>query len=79
MGWQPRTQSLAIEQQLLSHWPHIGWLDLDSHGYVVIDVTPDRVRAQWWFVDGVLRSTDGESCAAEFAVERGRPNLVRIQ
>ncbi len=79
MGWQPRTQSLAVEQELLSRWPHIGWLDLDSHGYVVIDVTPDRVRAQWWVVEAVLRSTDGESCAAEFIAERGRPKLVRVQ
>jgi len=78
MGWQPRTQSLGIEQELLSGWPHIQWLDLDSHGYVVIEVTPDRVSAQWWFVDSVLESTDGEWRAAEFMAERGRPKLVRV-
>jgi len=37
MGWPPRTQSLAIEQELLSGWPHIQWLDLDSHGYALIE------------------------------------------
>ena len=79
MGWQPRTQSLAIEQELLSRWPHIQFLDLDSHGYVVVEVTPDRVTAQWWFVDGVLTPTGGESCAAEFMAERGRPQLVKVQ
>ncbi|MGI8711305.1 MAG: alkaline phosphatase D family protein [Acidimicrobiales bacterium] len=29
---------------------HVRWADVTERGYVVLDVTPDEVRAEWWFV-----------------------------
>ena len=77
MGWPPRTQSLAVEQAMLGALPHLRWVDLDSHGYVVVDVTPERVTAEWWQVDTVLERTTGEHLGASWTVERGRPRLLR--
>jgi alkaline phosphatase D len=77
-GWAPRTESLAIESRLLETWPHVRWLDLDSHGYVVVDVTPERVAAEWWFVDTLREPSSGERLGARWMMERGRPRLVEV-
>ncbi|MDP8954052.1 MAG: alkaline phosphatase D family protein [Actinomycetota bacterium] len=29
---------------------HVRWADVTERGYVVLDVTPDEVRSEWWFV-----------------------------
>ena len=75
-GWPARTTSLAIERELLGLWPHVRWCDLDSHGYVVVDVDRDRVIAEWWFVDTVLRRGGGQRVGGRWQVERGSPRLV---
>src|SRR5258705_72913 len=72
MHWPPRTQSVAVEQALLDALPHLRWVDLDSHGYVVIDVTRERVTAEWWFVDTVVQRAPGQRLGAAWTVERGR-------
>jgi phosphodiesterase/alkaline phosphatase D-like protein len=29
---------------------HVRWAEVTERGYVVVDVTPDEARAEWWFV-----------------------------
>jgi alkaline phosphatase D len=31
--------------------PHVTWADVTRRGFVVLDVTPDAVQAEWWFVN----------------------------
>ena len=71
-GWGYRTKSPAIERQLIDANPHVHWAEVDSHGYMLIDVTPDRVEAQWHFVDTPLRPSDGVRLGGAWAVRRGR-------
>lgn len=78
MKWSARTQSIPMEQQLLKLWPHIPWVDFDSHGYVVVQVRPDAVIAEWWAVDAVLSRAPGERRTAAFRVEHGRPALLPV-
>lgn len=78
MHWLPRSESLAIEQAMVQALPDVAWCDLDSNGYVVIDVTPERVEAEWWHVDTVLRPSQVETCSQRFRVERGAPRLVPV-
>ena len=70
-----RPQSEALATEALPHWL---WVDLDSHGYVVIDVTPERVTAEWWHSDTVLERTTKESAAASFFTEHGSRRLTRV-
>jgi alkaline phosphatase D len=77
MGWAPRTKSIAVEEALMEALPHLRWVDLDSHGYVLVDVTPERVKAEWWLVDTVLKRTNAEQLGASWTVEHGRPKLLR--
>ena len=76
MGWGLRTTSVDIERQIVDALPHWKWCELDSHGYTVIDVTPERLRADWWYVDSVLERHGNEVNGQSWMVERGRTRLV---
>jgi len=77
MGWPRRgEQSLAVERELMKALPHWKWCDLDDHGYVVVDVSPDRVVAEWWFVPTVLERAPGEESGARLMVEHGTRKIV---
>jgi alkaline phosphatase D len=77
MGWPRRDErSLAVEHELMKLLPHWKWCDLDDHGYVVVDVTPDRVVAEWWFVPTVLERVAGEESGARLMVRHGARQIV---
>lgn len=58
--------------------PHHRWFDLGHHGYVVVDVTPERLRADWWHVDSIRERGAAEHRAASFEVAAGTPCWVRV-
>jgi alkaline phosphatase D len=74
-----RTDSLDIERRIIEENPHIHWVELDSHGYVVLDVTSDRVRASWYFVDEIFRPSDGETFAESWEVGRGERRIRPVR
>jgi alkaline phosphatase D len=76
MGWAPRTESLPIEAAVLAGMPHFRYLDLDSHGYSIVDVDRERLRFEWWTVDGIEARSDGEQLSASMRVDHGVPRLV---
>lgn len=78
LGADPRTESLPIEQEVDKGNPHVRWVDLDSHGYVLVDVTPERLEAEWWFVETTQQRDDGEHRAAVWRVKAGEPRLVAV-
>ena len=67
---QRSDEILAAEDAFVATFDHIGWCEFASHGYVVIDVDPGRLRAEWWLVDGVLERLAGERLGAAFEVPR---------
>ena len=75
MKWPPRTQSVQYEQELQRCFPEIKCLDLDSHGYSIVDVMPDRIQVEWWNVDTVLRRSEREWRGAAFQVPAGTATL----
>lgn len=77
MGWARRTDSVALEEKIVEFLPHWRWCDLDSHGYVVIDVTAARLRAEWWHLDTVLERSPNEGLGSAWTVEPGSRRLVR--
>jgi alkaline phosphatase D len=60
MQTEPRTTSVDIERQVINENPHVRWAEFDSHGYLVVDVTADRVQADWYFVETLRRRSAGE-------------------
>jgi alkaline phosphatase D len=76
MGWGLRTTSLDVEKALLAGMPHIQYVDLDSHGYSVVDVNRVRVRCEWWTVEALETRAPGESMSAAMWVRHGTPRLI---
>jgi alkaline phosphatase D len=79
LGLEPRDERiLEGERAWTEAMDHVHWCEMSSHGYVVCDVDPERVRAEWWHVDGVLERTPGQRRAAAFEVRRGAPRLNAV-
>jgi alkaline phosphatase D len=76
MGWEPRTGSVSMERAWVDAVPYVKFADFDDHGYVIVDVTPERVRAEWWFVDAVREPTTGQHLGAAWEVHRGGSRLI---
>jgi alkaline phosphatase D len=56
--------------------PHLKFLDGDNRGYVLIDLSPKQIQADWYHVPTVLERSDVETRAASFVCERGSSRLV---
>jgi alkaline phosphatase D len=75
---EPRDETIvASEREFTDALDHVAWCEFSGHGYVVCDVDRERLRAEWWLVDGVLEPLPGESMAAAYEVRRGSPELAR--
>ncbi|WP_130178985.1 alkaline phosphatase [Cryobacterium sp. SO1] len=48
LGVPARTVSVAVEEAFKTANPHIKYLDFDSHGYSVLDITPAAVTMDWY-------------------------------
>jgi alkaline phosphatase D len=56
--------------------PHLKFLDGESRGYVLADITRAQLRAEWYFVPSVLERSAAETRAAAFVCERGSAHLA---
>ncbi|MBZ5735006.1 alkaline phosphatase D family protein [Nocardioides sp. TRM66260-LWL] len=56
-GTPPRTTSVAVETAIKAANRHIKYLDFDSHGFCVLDVTPERTQCDWYVIGD--RATKG--------------------
>ena len=56
--------------------PHMKYVDFNRRGYLLVDVTPARVLAEWWHIDRVDVPDGAQTLAVAFEVRRGAPHLV---
>jgi alkaline phosphatase D len=71
----PGASALA-RRIVLSQNAHLHLGNLDRHGYVVVDVSPERVQADWWHVDTTRRRDTAERWAGGWWLGDG---LLRLQ
>jgi alkaline phosphatase D len=43
--------AVAVEAVLRGADPDLAHVELSSHGYLLVDLDPERVQAEWWYVD----------------------------
>lgn len=60
-------------QALLSH---VEFVDFYYRGYVLLDITPQRLQAQWWVVDNVTSYSYASHCARAFDISTGSNRLT---
>jgi alkaline phosphatase D len=68
---QGRERAAALRVLL----PHLKFMDGESRGYVVLDVTPERVQTDYVFVPTVTERTDRETVATSLVTERGSAHI----
>ncbi len=56
--------------------PHLKYLEGERRGYVHVDITPERLQADWYHVPGVEERSERETKAASFVCERGTSRIV---
>jgi alkaline phosphatase D len=77
-GWARGTKSVPLQEGYVRAVPTVLWCDFDAHGYMTVEVTPESVTGEWWFVDTVLERTAGQARGAAFRVSAGRAVPERI-
>ena len=58
------------EQSVMRDRPHIHYVNLREHGYLLLDVDPQRVRGEFWFVDSIAERGTGEGGLNQLALRR---------
>jgi alkaline phosphatase D len=69
---------VAAEQRRLdvvTRHPHVKFAEYNHRGYVLVDVTRERVQAEWYLVETVLEPSSKETLAAVQAVSYGETHL----
>jgi alkaline phosphatase D len=69
---QGRERAAALKVML----PHLKFMDGEHRGYVLLDVTPQRVQTDYVVVPTVAERTSAESAAASLVTERGSAHAV---
>ncbi|CAD5370979.1 Phospholipase D [Rubrivivax sp. A210] len=65
----------AIAGALRSANPHFKYINLHRRGYMLVDVTPQRAVAEWWYVDTVASASRIETFAVAFETQAGSMRL----
>jgi alkaline phosphatase D len=56
--------------------PHIKFIDFNRRGYMLLDITAQRVVSEWWFVDTVASRSAVQTPGGVFEVQRGTTRVV---
>ena len=69
-----QTQFFALQAKTLN--PHIKDVELDNHGYVIVDITEQKVHADWYFVDSTNVRKKGQKFYKGFSTSLNQ-NAIR--
>ncbi len=56
--------------------PHVKFVELSQHGYVILDVTAEAIQAEWYHVVTILEPSSAETMVAMQRVASGANHLV---
>ncbi len=59
--------------------PHLKYVNLRDHGYLVLTLKPEEARADWYYIETVKRPSSKQALARTFKINAGTPRLVEVQ
>lgn len=65
-----------IAAYLRSQNPHFKYIDLNKRGYMLLDVTHERVVCEWWHLETVASPDGRQALARAFQVQDGAAHLT---
>lgn len=75
----PRTVSVGVESAIKGANPHVKYLDFDSHGYSVLDVTPGGVRMDWYVLAERTSAGSGSTLSTSFNIAANTGKVTPAQ
>lgn len=66
----------ALAQQVLATHPHMKFVELNRRGYLLLDVSPERVQAEWYHLVTIAEPLADEDLAGVFVTESGTAHVV---
>jgi alkaline phosphatase D len=63
---------------LMAARPHLKYVVGQQRGYTVVDITRERLQADWWFVPTITERSTSEQFGKGMVVEAGRPHLTPV-
>jgi len=63
------------QQAMLVNNPHIRYTDWDKKGYLLLDITPERVQGEWWYVSTIAERGGSEAYGIGYQVRSGANHL----
>jgi alkaline phosphatase D len=74
----PRTASVAVEGAITANNRHIKYLDFDSHGFCVLDLTSQRAQMDWFVIGDRKDKGTPISWSRSFATKAGTGRVVEV-
>ena len=74
---QTGAPSDPLEALMMAANPHFKYSEIDSNGYLVLDVTRERVQGDWFHVDTVRQPSTVEAFTEAWKTETGSMRLTR--
>jgi alkaline phosphatase D len=71
-----RPELIPREAEFRSAAPHLKYLNLDRHGYLLVDLTRERARGEWHFVRTVAEPSADVALACALECARGARHLT---
>ena len=72
---QTRADLAASSLQMLL--PHLKFVDLYYRGYVLLDLTAERMQAEWWVVDNVSSPRYRTECLHALQIQAGQASFTK--
>ena len=68
----------AASQSVQAGSPHIKYVEYYHRGYVLLDVTPERIQGEWYHMRTITRRSDWQFFARGYKTMNGKAGLVRV-
>jgi len=78
-GAQPRTTTLSWEAVIQGNNRHVRYLNLDDHGYSVLDVTPQRAQMDYYVLANKRRADTTAHHSASWVTRTGSGTVVAAE
>lgn len=71
--------TLQVEQAAAQYNPHIKYMNIDQHGYMLVDFSQEKIQAEYYYTDALLEQSSGENLGASWFVTDGSTELQQTE
>ena len=71
--------TLQVEQAAGQYNPHMKYMNIDQHGYMLVDFSQQKVQAEYYYTDTLLEQSSVENFGAAWFVTDGSTDLQQTE